>query len=166
MNKTLIEIYNDGLGLYSSLCAVFEAIDSRLSAIEHPSPPVQSAVDWLHEIDDRLSALADAHNLVAAQVLSDIKKGLPENVGLANEADMFVNSKSAQPAETEREWIPWNWKTMFWVKWSDSKELTLATQSELHTNVRSGSPTHVKLFDPLHPEKPEPPVDNEFLRGA
>jgi hypothetical protein len=57
MNKTLIEIYNDGLGLYSSLCAVFEAIDSRLSAMEHPAPPVQSAVDWLHEIDDRLSAL-------------------------------------------------------------------------------------------------------------
>jgi hypothetical protein len=57
MNKTLIEIYNDGLGLYSSLCAVFEAIDSRLYAMEHPAPPVQSAVDWLHEIDDRLSAL-------------------------------------------------------------------------------------------------------------
>ena len=79
MNKTLIEVYQESRGLLGDW-KIDIGIDKVLATIE-----------------SRLSALEGAHNLVAAQVLSDIKKGLPENVGLANEADMFVKSALEHP---------------------------------------------------------------------
>ena len=72
----------------------------------------------------------------------------------------YDRAKNAQPAETEREWIPIEGQR-FWISWDNQNwgvELAKYDKGEFSSEAVSGfnNPTHIM---PYHPgmEKPEPP---------
>jgi hypothetical protein len=72
----------------------------------------------------------------------------------------YDRAKNAQPAETEREWIPIEGQR-FWISWDNQNwgvELAKYDKGEFSSETVSGfnNPTHIM---PYHPgmEKPEPP---------
>jgi hypothetical protein len=112
MNKTLqdkfIELTHEIGSLSDVVYALTGYIEYRLFTLEHPAPPVQSAVDWLHEIESRLSALEHP------------------------EPDKQL---SAKPAETEREWIkftdPPNVTVWYWDTYKGRNKVRKLMASEL-----------------------------------
>jgi len=133
---------------------VLGAIESRLAALE--SQPIQS--------DERTEGVIYGLNLAKsmAENLERLNVGsIPGRLLTDIEAMKQDFQCSAQPAETEREWIPLNLMTEVWARKNDGGITRISFGTAINRNHLY---THIM---PYHPgdTKPEPPVDNE-LRGA
>jgi hypothetical protein len=148
MMKTLIEIFeeNKTFPIEVGMCALCDTIESRLSALEHPAKqnPVIDALDKAkvriakYNSDDRLGEIID-------EIKSESTLEHPEP----------DKQPSAQPAETEREWIPFDGHV--WVAWSDGTvNDDIVEDPAPYGASGKATPTHIMPYR-KGDKKPEPP---------